>query len=148
MKDKNFRDLIDTDPGLGTRSADIDDGLALFLMFNNPEFFKIEGITTIFGNTPVNKGFNLLKKYLNIVNRENIPHKLGACSKDDFGTLNDASRFLIEIVKENPNELTLLPLGPLTNIATALKHYPEFFDNLKKIDLLFFKTRSLAFIII
>jgi purine nucleosidase len=40
---------------------------------------------------------------------------------------------LIDKVKEHPKELTLLTLGPLTNIATALRHYPEFFDDLKKI---------------
>lgn len=125
--------LIDTDPGLGKNFADVDDGLALFLMLNNPKFFEIEGITTVFGNTQVKQGYKLLKKYLNLVGKTNIPHFLGASSKDDFGHMNEASQFLIEKVKEKPNELTLLTLGPLTNIGTALKNYPDFLNNLKSL---------------
>ncbi len=127
-----MRVLIDTDPGLGATFADVDDGLTIFLMLNNPEF-EIEGITTVYGNTPVKKGFKLLNNYLNLANRLDLPNFLGARSKDALGNLNDASRFLIEKVKENPNELILLTLGPLTNIGTALAHYPEFLDDLKKI---------------
>ena len=123
--------LIDTDPGLGKKFADVDDGLALFFMLKNPEFFEIEGITTVFGNTQVKQGYKLLKNYLNLVGKESIPHFLGASSKDDFGHINEASKFLTEKVKENPKELTLLTLGPLTNIATALYNYPDFLNNLK-----------------
>ncbi|MGV9200230.1 MAG: nucleoside hydrolase, partial [Promethearchaeia archaeon] len=57
-----MRVLVDTDPGLGLRFADVDDGLALFLMLNN-DIFEIEGITVVFGNTPVEKGYLLVKKY-------------------------------------------------------------------------------------
>jgi len=127
-----MRVLIDTDPGLGLRFADVDDALALFLMLNNNQF-EIEGITTVFGNTPVNKGYPLLKKYLKLANKTDIPNKMGASRKEELGILNDASKLLIEKVKENPKELTLLTLGPFTNVATALIHYPEFFDDLKKI---------------
>ncbi len=127
-----MRVLIDTDPGLGIKFRDVDDGLALFLMLNN-EQFEIEGITTVFGNTPVDIGYLLLRKYLKLTNNINIPHKKGAVSRKDLGILNPASRLLIKTVKESPNELILITLGPLTNIATALKHYPEFFDNLKQI---------------
>ena len=127
-----MRVLLDTDPGLGRTFADVDDGLTLFLMLNNP-LFEIEGITTVFGNTPVKIGYPLLKKYLKLAERTEIPHKMGAAGKHDLGKLNDASKLLIDKVKEHPKELTLLTLGPLTNIATALRHYPEFFDDLKKI---------------
>ena len=127
-----LRVLVDTDPGLGLKYTDVDDGLALFLMLNNPEF-ELEGITTVFGNSPVRKGYPLVKKYLKMAKREDIPAKLGASSKNELGHLNGASRFLIEKVRENPNELTLLTLGPFTNIATALLHYPSFFEDLKNI---------------
>ena len=127
-----MRVLLDTDPGLGRKLADVDDGLTLFLMLNNSKF-EIEGITTVFGNTPVRVGYPLMKKYLKMAGRTDIPNKMGAASKKDLGKLNNASKLLIEKVKEHPKELTLLTLGPLTNIATALRHYPEFFDDLKKI---------------
>ncbi len=133
MKNNKYRVLIDTDPGLGKKGADVDDGLALFFMLNNPEMFEIEGITTVFGNTRVKTGYSLLEKYLEIANRTEIPHIMGARKKREMGKLNEASSFIIEMVKEYPNELILLTLGPLTNISTALKHYPELFDDLKKI---------------
>lgn len=127
-----MRVLVDTDPGLGLKYADVDDGLALLLMLNNPKF-EIEGITAVFGNTPVDKGFPLIQKYLNLARKPNIPCKKGAASQKDLGKLNEASDFLIKKVKENPGELSLLTLGPFTNVATALLHYPEFFDDLKEI---------------
>ena len=131
MKRSKFKVLIDTDPGLGKRFADVDDGLALFVALNNPEMFEIEGITTVFGNTPVKKGFRLLKTYLELVKRMDIPHFMGASSKNDLGKLDNASNFIIKKVKENPKEIVLLTLGPLTNIATALEYYPDLLNNLK-----------------
>ena len=127
-----MRVIIDTDPGLGLKYADVDDGLALFLMLNNP-YFEVEGITTVFGNSPVNKGFPLAKYYLKIAGQTNIPCKKGAARASDLGCLTEASSFLVEKVKENPNELTLFTLGPFTNIATALEHYPSLLDDLKQI---------------
>ena len=127
-----MRVLVDTDPGLGLKYADVDDGLALFLMLNNPEF-EIEGITTVFGNTPAHKGFLLVKQYLKLTHKLEIPSFKGAANQKELGKLNEASKFLIEKVKENPKELTLLILGPFTNIATALMHYPDFFNDLKQI---------------
>lgn len=134
MRDLKYRVIIDTDPGLGSKIlSDVDDGLTLFLILNNPEIFEIEGITTVYGNTPVKTGYALVEKYLELANKKSVPHKLGAKSKNDYGVLNDASKFLIETVKENPKEITLLTLGPLTNIGTALQNYSEFFDDLKQI---------------
>ncbi len=133
MSEKKHRVLIDTDPGLGHNGADVDDGLALFFMLNNQDIFEIEGITTVYGNTRVNKGYSLLRKYLEIAAQPDIPCKLGAKSKRELGKLNEASHFIINMVKEQPNDLILMPLGPLTNVSTALQHYPELFDDLKTI---------------
>jgi inosine-uridine nucleoside N-ribohydrolase len=127
-----MRVLVDTDPGLGQKNADVDDGLALFLMLNNPKF-KIEGITTVFGNTRVEKGYELVKRYLSLAKRTSIPCKMGAKNYRKLGQQTEASEFLIKKVKENPNELTLLTLGPFTNISTVLMQYPAFFDDLKEI---------------
>jgi len=125
-----MRVLIDTDPGLGKKGPDVDDGLALFLMLNNPKFFEIEGITTIFGNTPVRTGFKLVRKYLELEHRTDIPYFMGAESKEDVGKMTEASKFLIDEIKAYPGELTLLTLGPLTNIATALNFYHDLIDDL------------------
>lgn len=127
-----MRVLVDTDPGLGQKNADVDDGLALFLMLNNPRF-EIEGITTVFGNTKVEKGYELVKQYLSLAKSTEIPFKMGAKNYRKLGHQTEASEFLIQKVKENPKELTLLTLGPFTNVSTALMKYPEFFDDLKEI---------------
>jgi len=130
-----MRVIIDCDPGLGKKfiPADVDDGLALFFMLNQQEIYDIEGITITYGNTRAKTGFNLLEGYLKLTNNLHIPHYLGATSKENLGTLTDASNFLISKVKDNPNEIILLTLGPLTNIATAMINYPEFLDDLKKV---------------
>ena len=68
MVKEKFKVIIDCDPGLGRRAADVDDGLAIFLMLNNPDVFDIIGITTVFGNTPVEIGYKLIKRYLKLAN--------------------------------------------------------------------------------
>ena len=60
MSEQQHRIIIDTDPGLGYRVADVDDALALFFTLNSPEFL-IEGITTVFGNTKVDIGYKLAR---------------------------------------------------------------------------------------
>jgi len=124
--------IIDCDPGLGSRGSDVDDGLALFILLNNRDQFNIEGITTIFGNTNITKGFTLLKKYLEFKDCLSITHYKGAANSNDLGKSNQAVEFLIEQVKRYPDQITLLSLGPLTNIATAIKIYPDFIDDLKE----------------
>ncbi|TFF87906.1 MAG: nucleoside hydrolase, partial [Promethearchaeota archaeon] len=133
MKKKSYQVLIDTDPGLGRKGKDVDDGLALFFILNNPEIFSVEGITTVYGNTKVNIGFKLLEKYLELTDKSNIPHFKGLSSSDYLGELNPASEFMINQVKKYPKQLTLIALGPLTNVATALEHYPDFLNNLKQV---------------
>jgi purine nucleosidase len=96
MVKPKYKVIIDCDPGLGKRAVEVDDGLALFLMLNNPDIFDIVGITTIYGNTPVETGYKLIEKYLDLANRTEIPHFLGASSKYALGTLTDASKFLID----------------------------------------------------
>jgi purine nucleosidase len=130
-----MRVLVDCDPGMGKKNSltDVDDGLALFFMLNQPDLFEIEGITVTYGNTRVKTGYELLKEYLQLTSRSNIPHYSGANSRKDLGKLTEGSEFLISEVKDNPNELTLLTLGPLTNIATAIINYHEFLDDLKEV---------------
>jgi len=133
MVKPKYKVIIDCDPGLGKKAAEVDDGLALFLMLNNPDIFDIVGITTIYGNTPVEGGYKLIQKYLDLANKPEIPHFLGASSKYALGTLTDASKFLIDKIQEYENELVLLALGPLTNIATIFQLFPHLFEKVKRI---------------
>ena len=133
MKEREYRVIVDTDPGLGKIGADIDDGLAIFLMLNNPETFHMEGISIVKGNTRLNVGYKLAREYLKVKKREDIPVLKGASSKREFGKENDAVKFMINLVKENPREITIIALGPLTNVSTAINSDSEFLDNLKQV---------------
>lgn len=58
----------------------------------------------------------------------NGPEGLGECDFNvaELHHLRDSAKLLIETVKANPHEVTLLTLGPLTNVAAAMDRDPEF----------------------
>ncbi|MHA1380756.1 MAG: nucleoside hydrolase [Candidatus Helarchaeota archaeon] len=126
------RILIDTDPAISIPFCDVDDGLALFLALNSPEL-DIEGITTTFGNSTLNQVTKVAKDILKVARRQDIPIFKGAYNEKWLGIRTSASNFLINHIKENPKEITLVALGPLTNIATIIKHRPDIIDELKRL---------------
>jgi purine nucleosidase len=109
--------LIDTDPNIHVRGKDIDDALAILFCIASPEV-EVEGITVNFGNVKAQVGFRAAGDILQAVGAD-IPVFQGAAGPDDLGKENEAVEFLIRTVRENPGEMTLLALAPLTNIATA-----------------------------
>jgi len=137
------RVLVDTDTGL-------DDAHSLMYLLAQPDV-EIEAITTIYGNTPVEDSARNVRTVLRLAGREDIPVHLGEAapiegeaSIADFvhGTDGLGDRFeraelsvedesavdaIVRIAAENPGEVDLHPLGPLTNIARALERDPELF---------------------
>ena len=135
--------LIDTDPG-------IDDAMAIFYSLASPEF-DVVGLTTIFGNAHTATCTTNALTLLEIAGRTDIPVARGAArplamdyrgpvtfvhGTDGQGDVNlpppatkpvavDAARFIIDTVMAAPGEITLVPLGPLTNIAMALILEPD-----------------------
>jgi purine nucleosidase len=143
------RILIDTDPG-------IDDSLAILLALASPEV-KIEGITTIHGNCSVDQATINALSILELSNAKGItvakgfpipfvqPSLLAAETHGDAGLgyaklpeprgrpeLRHASDFLIEKVMSNSGELTLVAIGPLTNVAFAIRREPRIVDAVKE----------------
>ncbi|XP_011175813.1 probable uridine nucleosidase 2 isoform X2 [Solenopsis invicta] len=141
---KNTRKIvIDTDPGG-------DDALALMLALKY-EDVDIQGITVTYGNTNLENVKRNLLKILTIAERT-IPVYVGSCKPlindykpdyyfgcDGFGDFNftenitakiDTSKpaavFLVDLVKQNPGKITVITLGPLTTIATAIALEPKF----------------------
>jgi inosine-uridine nucleoside N-ribohydrolase len=133
-----FRVIIDTDPG-------VDDALALLLAMRSPEL-KIEGITPVAGNVPLELGLPNALRMVEIAGRTDIPVAPGAKApllrhlvtatyahgENGLGgtvfpepktrpVAEPAAEFIGRIVRKYPGEVTLIPIGPLTNIATALK---------------------------
>lgn len=132
--------ILDTDIG-----DDIDDALALAVILNSPEL-KLRGVTTVFKNAP--RRAALARHLLQTFGRGKIPVAAG-CSKpllqpfepqlgeqfqvlqnDVWNETGHAVDFIIQAarVQDEPdrdNLLTLVPIGPLTNIAVALAREPE-----------------------
>ena len=136
------RVIIDTDPG-------VDDALALLLAMRSPEL-KIEGITPVAGNVPLELGLPNALRMVEISGRSDIPVAAGAKvplmrrlvtatyahGENGLGgavfpepTLKPiaepAAEFIRRTVRKYPREVSLITLGPLTNIATALAGDPE-----------------------
>jgi inosine-uridine nucleoside N-ribohydrolase len=129
--------IIDTDPG-------VDDAFALLLAMRSPEL-KIEGISAVAGNVPLEFTLPNALRMVEIAQRTDIPVAAGAKSplarrlvtaayahgENGLGgavfpeptakpVAQPAAQFICEIVRKYPGEITLITLGPLTNVASAL----------------------------
>ncbi|NMD39026.1 MAG: nucleoside hydrolase [Christensenellaceae bacterium] len=142
--------IIDCDPGM-------DDSAAIIYGLKSQKLNTL-AITTVNGNYPVDITFRNARRVLNMMKQNHIPVYRG-CSKpmvreapkDPFShgedgqannNLSDpkyppqnkhAVNAIIDIVKENPNEVTIVCLGPLTNVATAIQLTPEIAPLISKI---------------
>jgi len=125
--------IIDTDNTMGKPFLWNDDGLALLYSFGQEEF-DILGITTVFGNSSGKNVFKTTKKLLKAIGKENTPLKRGAHKKEEKNT--EAAEFLAEIIASYPGQITILALGPLTNLFAAHRIDENFFKNLKEIVLM------------
>jgi len=139
------RVLLDTDIG-----TDVDDLLALALALSSPEI-GLEGITTV--SLEAEKRARLALKELKIAGRSDVPVVAGLSKPllrqgeqvwgryDGHGVdISDipeppqtrAVDFLLSRVTGSPGELTLLTIGPLTNIAAALITEPRLAGSVKE----------------
>src|SRR5438270_4166289 len=137
-----FRVIIDTDPG-------VDDALALLLAVRSPEL-KIEAITAVAGNVPLELTLPNALRMVEIAGRDDIPVAAGAREpllrrlvtatyahgENGLGGAvfpepkrkpvpETAAEFIRQIVRKYPGEVTLLTIGPLTNVAAALQSDAE-----------------------
>lgn len=130
--------ILDTDIG-----DDIDDAFALALVIKSPEL-KVLGITTAFGDTELRA--RLVDRYLTSVGRTEIPVFAGvsAPSTNAFTQAAYARQepkrayvsgvsFLLDQIRLHPGEITLIAIGPLTNVEAAIQQEPETFRKLKRV---------------
>ena len=132
--------ILDTDPG-------VDDALAIMLALGSPELDVI-GICTVSGNVPLSTGTRNAQGLLQLLDRTEIPVYAGADSplKRDpvFATevhgesgmgqavlpepaldvRGNAVDFLVQTLSDQPGEITLIAVGPLTNLALAEQRQP------------------------
>src|SRR5215469_2499192 len=132
--------IIDTDIG-----DDIDDAFAVALALRSPEL-EILGITTTFGDTEMRA--KLLDRMLGEVGRADIPVAAGTPTppKTAFTQLRyaqgghfakashpDALTFLLDEIRKNPGEITLVAIGPLMNVGAVIDKNAETFRKLKRV---------------
>jgi len=132
--------IIDTDIG-----DDIDDAFAVALALRSPEL-QILGISTTFGDTETRA--KLLDRFLGEVGRAEIPVAAGVPTppKTAFTQRRyaegghfakpshpDAVPFLLDLIRRNPGEITLIAIGPLMNVGAAIDKDPDTFRKLKRV---------------
>ncbi|WP_339769669.1 nucleoside hydrolase [uncultured Paraglaciecola sp.] len=145
--------ILDTDPG-------IDDAMAIFFAFQSPDI-DVLGLTTVYGNVPVEmaaqnaltlcemagvdipvcKGVGMpwvgpQSKYAHFVHGE-----------DGFGNIcpepskrkldpRSSAQYIVDMARQYPGEITVVAIGPLGNLALALRLEPELPKLLKGVSIM------------
>ncbi|HDX8642390.1 pyrimidine-specific ribonucleoside hydrolase RihA [Aeromonas dhakensis] len=145
--------ILDCDPGH-------DDAIALILALASPEL-KVLAVTTSAGNQTPDKTLNNALRILTLLGRDDIPVATGAPkplareliiadnvhgeSGLDGPKLPDpafapvamtALELMASCLRESPEPVTLVPTGPLTNIALLLAAHPELKSKIARIVLM------------
>ncbi|MFQ2225893.1 pyrimidine-specific ribonucleoside hydrolase RihA [Aeromonas hydrophila] len=145
--------ILDCDPGH-------DDAIALILALASPEL-KVLAVTTSAGNQTPDKTLNNALRILTLLGRDDIPVAAGAPkplareliiadnvhgeSGLDGPKLPDpafapvamtALELMAKCLRESPEPVTLVPTGPLTNIALLLAAHPELKQKIARIVLM------------
>lgn len=125
--------IIDTDPATGYAFKDVDDGLAILYLLARRDEFDVLGLTAVHGNASLKRAKAKAHEIVGLVGRTDVPVLRGAGSRRELGADTPASTFLNEAVRSRPGEVTVLALGPLTNVATAGIANPDFYDRVARI---------------
>ena len=155
------RIIFDTDFALPPQ----DDGLALAFALNSPEF-DIVGITTVAGNYNLARANADVLRMLEIAGRTNIgvhagarrplAHEADEYARTHYGSwwsdapapappggfarttlqAEPAADFIARTVTASPGEIEILAIGPLTNVATAIRQQPAVARAIKRITIM------------
>jgi inosine-uridine nucleoside N-ribohydrolase len=143
--------IIDTDPG-------VDDAMAILFALQSPEI-QLEALTTVFGNGGVKQTTANALRVLELAQRPDIPVVPGATTpllrpyrgqgyrvhgRDGLGDTNlplprthaqarRAAEYLISRIMDEPGQLTLVAVGPLTNLALAVRLEADIAQNVQEV---------------
>ncbi|GAA3614616.1 nucleoside hydrolase [Nonomuraea rosea] len=152
--------ILDTDPGVGIPGTDADDPLALLLALADPRL-ELLAVTTVFGNCPPELGARGAAAVLAAADRTDVPvavgmgTRLGGGLPDalveayrgargepgsiDLPDLADAAvpqhavDLIIDTVRAHPGQVTVVAIGPQTNLAMALLKEPSLAADLRSV---------------
>ncbi len=148
------RIVFDADPG-------VDDSMAILFAFNSPELL-VEGFSTVFGNTGVDVTTQNALRLKEMAGRPNVPLSMGANrpitrpytgkgwqvhGRNGLGEVDApkpqsspdprrGAQLLVYMIMSSPGEITLVALGPLTNVALAVSVEPRIADNVREVVLM------------
>jgi pyrimidine-specific ribonucleoside hydrolase len=143
--------IIDTDPG-------IDDTIALALACASPEI-DLLGVTTVGGNTGIENTTGNALKVLHLFGRDDVPVAAGAARAlvyeaelgdptihgqgglggvelplpDRLPDPRGAVGLLVDLVENSPEPITLIAIGPLTNVALFAATRPDLYAKLDRL---------------
>ena len=147
--------IIDTDPGQ-------DDAVAILLALASPDEVEVLGLTAVAGNVPLPLTERNCRIVCELAGRTGIPVFAG-CDRPLRHTLVTAEHvhgktgldgpplpdptmplqethavdFIIDTLRAEPDDtVTLVPIGPLTNIATAFQRAPDILPKVQEIVLM------------
>jgi inosine-uridine nucleoside N-ribohydrolase len=146
--------ILDVDPGH-------DDAVALMLACGHPDL-DLLAVTTVAGNVTIEKTTRNALKVLSLVGCDDVPVGVGASeplqrplhtAEDIHGKSGmdgpeeipdaafgpderDAVALISDTIRASPERVTLIPVGPLTNIATFLREHPDLKDRVARISLM------------
>ena len=147
--------MIDCDVG-------VDDALALILAFHSPEL-DVKAVTGVNGNVPLKQVFENIQKILSLIQPKNKPliakgadqplkgkpiYAHSVHGQDGLGGAKinrkkgkewwqfyagPGDELITKMARQYPDEMTLIAIGPLTNLALAIQKDPEGMRKLKEI---------------
>jgi inosine-uridine nucleoside N-ribohydrolase len=148
---------IDTDPGLGTLGADPEDALAITMALNSPEL-TVRAITCVHGNVPVEHSLANLRHLLVLLERSEVrwaaghelpllaerrqpqrewlDNRAGCARVIPAATRPFPEPRAIELILQTARaagRLTVIAIGPLTNLAAALLTEPSLATRLERV---------------
>jgi inosine-uridine nucleoside N-ribohydrolase len=134
-----------------------DDGAALVMLLNSPGRVEIEGVTIVPGNFWPVPGAAFMSHILKLMHREDLPIYFGAqaplihtrsmvkketgidypgafaTDPPNYSGPAGAIDFLIKTIDKSPGKVTVLELGPMTNLAIMLRLRPDLASKISRL---------------
>lgn len=143
--------IYDCDNTMGISNRDIDDGLALLYLINNPEV-ELLGVTCTYGNDNIDYVYNQTIELMKEINCDIPVYKGrgGYKMKDYYAGVyinetsknikdvkkNEAAQFIVSMVHKYPEELSIIATGSMQNLYDASIIDQSIIANIKEIVLM------------
>lgn len=133
---------IDTDPAYGEKNGDTDDGYCILALLHS-KLIEVVGISACFGNAPLEITYEKLvylkeKFYPNILIYKGAAGPIVLNTGSSSPQLTQPNEAVIAIGEafrnmESESKMTIVAVGPVTNIALAFLFYPEIIAKIESV---------------